>query len=135
MADPVIPTLWNDCIPWSGNLNQKGYARVRVKGRMQFLHRVMFGMTYGYLPPVVMHMCDNRACIKPSHLKAGTYAANNADRVAKGRSFKKLSDEDIQAILKIGRSQSYAKTAKQFECDPSRVYQIIKFGGRYVHTR
>lgn len=32
-----------------------------------------------------MHLCDNRACIEPSHLKLGTQKENIADMFNKGR--------------------------------------------------
>ena len=52
------------------------------------LHRVVFYRKAGYLPPGVMHTCDNPRCINPEHLVAGDWGSNNKDRAAKGRSAK-----------------------------------------------
>jgi len=32
-----------------------------------------------------MHSCDNRRCVRPDHLSAGTVADNNRDMTQKGR--------------------------------------------------
>ena len=71
------------CWLFRGNLNDKGYGRY---GRARHLaHRVAFLAANGYLPPVVMHKCDQPACCNPKHLKAGTVPENNADMWRKGR--------------------------------------------------
>lgn len=127
-----MPDLSKDCIEWSGHLNHKGYGRDRVLGKLRFMHRVMFKLTYGFLPPVVMHKCDNRKCIRPSHLAPGTHVLNVRDRDAKGRGFKKLSDEQVNTIVARGKWGTYQEMARVYGITNTRVFQILKFGGRHV---
>ena len=76
-----------DCWIWMGHLDRLGYGQMSVKGRMIRAHRVSYELHHGPIPHGlwVLHHCDNRRCVRPEHLYAGTHANNTADMVARQR--------------------------------------------------
>lgn len=76
------------CWEWDGGLFDDGYGAFSMSNRItRRAHRVSYERFKGEIGDglVVMHMCDNPLCVRPSHLVTGTPADNNADRVSKGR--------------------------------------------------
>lgn len=76
------------CWEWQGATNANGYGRFRIAtDRMEWAHRAAYELTYGALLPgyCILHRCDNRRCVRPSHVFVGTKTHNAADRDAKGR--------------------------------------------------
>jgi hypothetical protein len=78
----------DECWPWTACRHAFGYGKIGVAGRVEFAHRVAWTLTNGPIPAglYVLHHCDNPPCCNPAHLWLGTYADNNADKAAKGRS-------------------------------------------------
>lgn len=76
-----------DCWLWSGAVGASGYGRFDLKGRGRPAHRVSYAMAKGDIPDglFVCHHCDNRLCVKPSHLFLGNNSDNMRDMVRKGR--------------------------------------------------
>lgn len=75
------------CWEWAGSRNAGGYGLVpKELFGTRLAHRVALILHLGRaVGGVVMHLCDNPACARPSHLREGTHADNSADAVAKGR--------------------------------------------------
>jgi hypothetical protein len=78
------------CWLWRGRLAARyGYGELFIqRGRPPAkAHRISYELHHGSIAPglVVMHTCDNTACVNPTHLKLGTQLDNIADTVAKGR--------------------------------------------------
>jgi hypothetical protein len=108
----ILKTKWvGDCLVWIGQKTNKGYGRLRLDGRLQGAHRLMYELHKGPIPDgmVVMHSCDNPPCVNIQHLSAGTPMDNVRDMQNKGRavilrgadhSSVKLSAEQIEAIRK-----------------------------------
>jgi hypothetical protein len=81
----------NDCWPWIGYISSDprgGYGRFFLKGRAQLAHRISFsvsGKKTTFEKPQVLHICDNRCCVNPYHLYAGSHQDNMSDKSRRGR--------------------------------------------------
>lgn len=76
-------------IIWTGMLNRDGYGSLSVNGRMVLAHRYAWEREHGPIPDAmeVDHMCFERACVNPQHLRLATRAQNvqNRSGAQKGR--------------------------------------------------
>lgn len=77
----------NGCLEWQGASGGGGYGRIKYRGELHSPHRVVLEALVGPLPPgmIACHTCDNRRCVDPAHLFAGSYSDNNIDAIRKGR--------------------------------------------------
>jgi hypothetical protein len=75
---------------WNGNTYKNGYAKVSKTKLFKsgLLHREVYRLHTNESPEVVMHVCDNRKCINPEHLKGGTQSENILDMFSKNRASK-----------------------------------------------
>lgn len=76
-----------ECWLWQGNFYNNGYGRISYQNRQRLVHRLMYALEVGQIPSgkVVMHQCDNKACVNPKHLALGSQADNLLDMHRKGR--------------------------------------------------
>ena len=149
----------DECWEWSGNKNNQGYGVFTGHGRRVLgAHREAYRRAFGDVPLnlCIMHRCDNRLCVNPSHLQAGTWGDNNRDRSRKGRSGRreytehqrqeysrrfrgvgnqnaKLDDERARAIKYGHRDLSASKVAKMYGVSES-VAGHIRTGRSWKHV-
>lgn len=134
-----------NCWIWKGALMPQGYGGFYLDStrRRGYAHRASWEITNGQIPPgmSILHSCDNRKCVNPSHLRIGTQRDNVYDMLSKGRfngRFKNiqigtdnpasvLCNEDIAAIRACyctGRF-GYRRLGSMFGVTPIAIKKII----------
>lgn len=96
---------YTECWVWTGQLNDDGYARYGKNGqanvpRISWEHKNGCKMPEERMP---CHTCDNKPCVNPSHIYAGTSSDNNKDawersRIAPRRVTQKLTNDEVRQI-------------------------------------
>lgn len=80
-----------ECLIWqgphSGDGRGGGYGRFSFDGNTCSVHRTVYGIVYGPIPPKkqIDHDCNNRLCCNPSHLVCMTHKKNQRLRDARKR--------------------------------------------------
>lgn len=79
----------DECWVWTAAKYPSGYGLfVSHKGESpEGAHRVSYRLTFGKIPKgkQILHRCDNRPCVLPDHLYAGTQSENMHDKIRRGR--------------------------------------------------
>ena len=136
------------CWKWLGGLSTSGYGQVSVDDKPQRAHRYAYTIAKGPIPRgvFVLHMCDNRACVKPQHLFLGSHQDNMDDMKKKNRHKpyvrrgethrdSKLQTKDVVEIRKrrVG-GESLSDIAKDFPVDWTYISRIC-LRKRWAHVK
>jgi hypothetical protein len=79
--------LTTGCWEWTKSLNHDGYGEFILKQGRILAHRFSYALFKSHLNKEqrILHICDNRRCVNPKHLKIGTQQENIKDMVVKDR--------------------------------------------------
>lgn len=71
------------CWTWIAYVAPDGYGRFMINAVPHLAHRVSYERAYGPIPSDIEidHMCHNRACVNPAHLRQATRSLNGQNLV------------------------------------------------------
>lgn len=132
--DKVIPEPNSGCWLWDANTHHKtGYGMFSLKNKTYQAHRVSYKFFVADFDDneKILHKCDNRCCVNPSHLFKGTQKDNVLDMYSKGREPKKLrenngnsklTEHDILVIR--SSSKSGCELAREYGVTSTAIYHV-----------
>lgn len=121
-----------------GIFNGSGYGQfwINEKGMNVQAHRVVYELAIGPISEgmCVLHRCDNKICVNPSHLFLGSQADNIRDKTLKDRQVKgenhphaKLRVLEVEQIRQLYRQGEHQlELARQFQISQASVSDIIR---------
>ena len=127
------------CLIWTGPDNGKGYGVISYRGKLQYVHILVYELKHGKQPKgtVIRHTCDTPSCVKLDHLISGTHKDNSDDKYSRGRDNNAkgvqhgsavLTDDKVRDIRKkyATGKYSYRKLAKEFSVGKTAIEAIVK---------
>lgn len=123
---PTMLHMTTACWEWTGT-TASGYGSFYlnkalggdIRNHIQ-THRYSYQLANGQIPKglCVLHCCDNKRCVNPTHLRLGTPKENANDRKLRGRTGgppRKLTSEQEDAIrLKRQEGATYEALAAEY---------------------
>jgi hypothetical protein len=132
----VLSRFWEkvdksgNCWIWTGTQRNSGYGQIGIGGKLIAVHRYIYEFYNGTIPEgiCVLHHCDTRCCVRPSHLFLGTKADNMFDMVKKGRGTTKLTEEQVTEIRRryAGGGVRHTMLAAEYGVSESNIRHIIR---------
>lgn len=143
---PIVPYVGTPCWIWTGSIHKSGYGSFRGGSGIYYAHRFSYKLHYGELPAEldVLHKCDNKLCVNPSHLWLGTDFDNRRDMILKNRFKPPMGEKHgnakltVKAVLEIRHLYdnglaSQKNLAKQYGVDTKAIYDVVhRYGWKHV---
>ena len=107
--------LAEPCTLWSGAIEETGYGRRKVAGKMWMAHRYAYYVAHGDIPDgmVVDHLCFNRACVEVTHLRLLTREANAVRHHPECRCPKHDPESRVLKVCAQGRDVSLPENRRR----------------------
>ena len=124
----------DECWEWTAGRYSSGYGAFSLWGRTWTAHRVAYMLARGKMPEglLVCHTCDNRGCVNPRHLYAGSHLDNNRDARVRGRikphGRHKLTDEQVEEVrrLWVPYKVSQARLGEKYGVSHTTIWRALQ---------
>lgn len=122
LDDTIIERFWSkvdkkgdtECWEWKDSCTP--YGKIKISGKKYIAHRLSYCIHNGDFDctMLVLHICNNKKCVNPNHLKLGTHQENMRgmanDGLSSGKLNFKLATEIRNKYQEIGkRSTKYVR--------------------------
>ncbi len=105
------------CWEWTAFIDKTGYGKFGTHDIVGLAHVFSYELVHGPIERMedgrrrfwVLHMCDNRKCVNPSHLFLGNDKDNMQDAAKKGRLPCKLNPMKVKAIRGLYDTGAYTQ--------------------------
>ena len=145
---PVHAPWLGKCWVWRGTISKSGYGRFGIKrnGRWTTVqaHRFILGLGLGSpgFGPESDHLCDNKKCVNPSHVRICSHAENNRNKEKTKANKSGFKGVSWHAGAKKWRSTitlNFKQIHLGFFVDPSDAYHAYcaaasSFHGEFANT-
>lgn len=134
----------NNCWNWNKAIALlSGYGSVGYEGKQWATHRLTYTLANGDIPEglLVRHMCNNKKCCNPEHLKLGSHRENNLDTENYAKAFKLTREQVLQIKQEIENTDFSVrgskrlfdlKWAKHFNVQQGTI-ESIRLGKTWTH--
>jgi hypothetical protein len=123
------------CWVWKAKAHPKtGYGYIVAAGEYHHAHRLSYEYLVGPITEglSVLHRCDNRPCVNPSHLFLGTHTDNMRDASVKGRNHHgvahtkaKLTPDAVREIRRDYPRLSFIELGKRYGVHQATIWGVI----------
>ena len=124
----------NTCWEWKSAIHKdRGYGLFGMYSKIYYAHRVAYAIENGDIPNdgYILHICDNRLCVRPTHLYAGTLSDNMRDKmISFNQPGQRIGVEDIPVIRERLKTEKSKDIAEDYGVWPSQISRI-KLGQRW----
>jgi len=139
MDNKTIYGTPDECWIWIGSKDTAGYGMINIDHKLKRATHIAFELAYNINVPIdkiLLHSCDNTACVNPKHLTLGNKKDNSADMKSKdrGRWLKheqhpgsKLSKMDVTSIRSDYKrhKETFASIANKYKVNRTTISRII----------
>lgn len=128
------------CWEWQGHVTPSGYGSYVMHRRAYPAHRLAYQYAVEPIPDGLMicHHCDNRKCVRPDHLYAGTHLENMRDMAVRGRAPRVPAEKHARGVqhgmAKLNDEKVYEArlryVAGEMITELAKVYGVVAFAMR-----
>jgi len=129
----IQPHMSTKCWEWTAGCIPQGYGTISEAGTKWLTHRLSWFFENGVNSNLlILHECDNKKCVNPSHLREGTHKDNKQDEIDRnkhnwgmnnGKAI--LSADDVIQIRKdLDAGKSCTEISKFYDVGMSNISAI-----------